>query len=83
MAFIATRRNGTNFDVFVQDLPDGEPEVVGEVSGYHSVNGWSPDGSFLIISRLTSNLNNDLYKLNLESGEATLLTSHEGDARFL
>ena len=24
IAYTATRRNGTDFDVFVQDLPDGE-----------------------------------------------------------
>jgi dipeptidyl aminopeptidase/acylaminoacyl peptidase len=46
---------------------------------------WAPDGSFLIVSRHHSNLNNDLYRLDLANagGEATLLTPHEGDARFL
>ncbi len=82
IAYTATRRNGTDFDVFVQDPPDGEPETVWEVSGYHTVADWSPDGSFLIASRHHSNLDNDLYRLDLESGEAVLLTAHEGDARF-
>jgi dipeptidyl aminopeptidase/acylaminoacyl peptidase len=81
VAYTATRRNGTDFDVFVQDL-DGEPEMVWEVSGYHTVSDWAPDGSALIVSRHHSNLNNDLYWLDLETGEATLLTPHEGDARF-
>jgi dipeptidyl aminopeptidase/acylaminoacyl peptidase len=81
VAYTATRRNGTDFDVFVQEL-DGEPEMVWEVSGYHSVSDWSPDGSFLLVSRHRSNLDNDLYTLDLEKGEATLLTPHEGDARF-
>ena len=88
IAYTATRRNGTDFDVFVQDLGDsdeGEPEMVWETSGYHTISCWAPDSSFLIISRHHSNLNNDLYRLDLEntSGEATLLTPHEGDARFL
>ena len=61
---------------------DGEPETVWEVAGYHTVSGWAPDGSFLVVSRHHSNLNNDLYRLDLESGEAALLTPHEGDARF-
>ena len=82
VAFTATRRNGTDFDVFVQDLPDGEPETVWEVSGYHTISCWGPDGSFLIVSRHHSNTDNDLYRLDLESGEATLLTPHEGEARF-
>jgi dipeptidyl aminopeptidase/acylaminoacyl peptidase len=82
IAYTATRRNGTDFDVFVQDLPGGEPETVWEVSGYHTVAGWTPDGTALIVSRHHSNVNNDLYLLDLTSGEATLLTPHEGDARF-
>ncbi len=85
IAFTATRRNGTDFDVFVQDLEDsanGEPEAVWETAGYHTIAGWSPEGSFLIVSRHHSNLNNDLYRLDLASGEATLLTPHVGDARF-
>jgi len=82
MAYTATRRNGTDFDVFVQELPEGEPEMVWEVSGYHTVADWVPDGRALIVSRHHSNANNDLYRLDLETGEATLLSRHEGDARF-
>jgi dipeptidyl aminopeptidase/acylaminoacyl peptidase len=82
IAYTATRRNGTDFDVFVQDVPDGEPEIVWEVSGYHTVADWAPDGRALIVSRHHSNVNNDLYLLDPESGQATLLTPHEGDARF-
>jgi dipeptidyl aminopeptidase/acylaminoacyl peptidase len=81
VAYAATRRNGTDFDVFVQGL-DGEPETVWEVAGYHTVSDWAPGGSALIVSRHHSNLNNDLYLLDLGSGEATLLTPHYGDARF-
>jgi dipeptidyl aminopeptidase/acylaminoacyl peptidase len=81
IVFTATRRNGTDFDVYVQSL-DGEPEVVWEVSGYHTVADWGPDGDYLIVSRHTSNLNNDLYRLDLATGEVALLTPHEGEARF-
>jgi dipeptidyl aminopeptidase/acylaminoacyl peptidase len=81
VAYTATRRNGTDFDVFVQEL-DGEPEMVWEVAGYHTVSDWTPDGSALIVARHHSNLNNDLYRLDLGNGEATLLTPHEGEARF-
>ncbi|MBA2693557.1 MAG: S9 family peptidase [Rubrobacter sp.] len=81
IAYTATRRNGTDFDVYTQNL-DGEPEMVWEASGYHSVADWGHDGSYLIVSRHHSNVNNDLYLLDLSSGEARLLTPHEGDAEF-
>ena len=45
--------------------------MVWEVSGYHTVSDWAPDGSALIVSRHHSNLNNDLYRLDLETGEAS------------
>lgn len=84
VAYTATRRNGTDFDVFVQELPDGVPRTAWEVPGYHTVADWSPDGSFLLVSRHHSNLNNDLYRLDLTDagGDPVLLTPHEGDARF-
>jgi dipeptidyl aminopeptidase/acylaminoacyl peptidase len=81
IAYTATRRNGTDFDVFVQET-GGEPEMVWEVSGYHTVSDWASDGSFLLVSRHRSNLDNDLYRLDLATGEPVLLTPHEGDARF-
>ncbi len=81
IAYTATRRNGTDFDVYVQDL-DCEPEMVWKVSGYHTIADWGPEGSFLIVSRHRSNLDNDLFLLDLSTGKARLLTPHEGDARF-
>ncbi len=81
IAYTATRRNGVDFDVYVQDLDD-EPALVWEVGGYHTIADWGSDGLSLIVSRHHSNLNNDLYRLDLESGETRLLTPHEGDARF-
>ncbi|CAN5609447.1 S9 family peptidase [soil metagenome] len=80
IAYTATRRNGTDFDVYVQDL-DGEPALVWEVGGYHTIADWGPE-EFLIVSRHHSNLDNDLYKLDLETGEAELLTPHDGEARY-
>ncbi len=84
IAYTATRRNGTDFDVFVQDVGVGaaEPEAAWEPGGYHTVACWGPDGSFLIVSKHHSNVNNDLYRLDLASCEARLLTPHEADARF-
>lgn len=84
IAYTATRRNGTDFDVYVQDLvSESGPEMVWQVDGYHTVADWFPDGSALLVSRHRSNLDNDLYRLDLEGGEAALLTPHRDAARFL
>ena len=85
IAYTATRRNGTDFDVYVQraqGVESAEPRLVWEVSGYHTVADWGHDGTYLIVSRHSSNMDNDLYRLDLESGEVRHLTPHEGEARF-
>ncbi|AHY45470.1 Dipeptidyl aminopeptidase/acylaminoacyl-peptidase [Rubrobacter radiotolerans] len=91
VAYAATRRNGTDFDIYVQEVREsgkgegaepGEPRLVWETEGYHSVAAWGHDGSYLIVSHHTSNLDNDLYRLDLATGEARHLTPHNGDARF-
>lgn len=82
IAYTATRRNGTDFDVYVQDL-GGDPEMVWQTEGYHTIPCWGGDGDFLIVSRHHSNLDNDLYRLDLSTGQAKLLTPHESEARFL
>lgn len=81
IAYTATRRNGTDFDVYVHRV-DGEPEMVWEVSGYHTIADWGHDGTYLIVSRHESNLDNDLYRLDLSTAETSLLTRHEGEARY-
>lgn len=82
IAYTATRRNGTDFDVYVQKVEGGEPEMVWEVSGYHTIADWGHDGTYLIVSQHTSNLDNDLYSFDLSTGDARLLTPHEGEARY-
>ena len=81
IAYTATRRNGTDFDVYVQNM-DGEPEMVWEVSGYHTIADWGHDGTYLIVSRHKSNLDNDLYSLDPATGKIRLLTPGEGAARY-
>ncbi|MGI8649321.1 MAG: S9 family peptidase [Rubrobacter sp.] len=90
IAYAATRRNGTDFDIYVQEVGavgdkpvgPGEPQLVWETAGYHSVAAWGPDDSYLIVSRHGSNLDNDLYRLDLATGETRHLTPHEGESRF-
>jgi dipeptidyl aminopeptidase/acylaminoacyl peptidase len=43
---------------------------------------FSRDGKYVIISRHYKSLSNDLFLVNVETGELTLLTPHEGDVSF-
>ncbi|WP_255168731.1 S9 family peptidase [Natrononativus amylolyticus] len=82
-AFASNRRDEAVFDVYVQERTEtGEAaELVHEGDGWLTVGGFSPDDSRLLVSKAYSNADQDLYTLDLESGEFRHLTPHEGDVR--
>ncbi|WP_254537412.1 S9 family peptidase [Halomarina litorea] len=84
-AFASNRRDESVFDVYVQDRDavGGDTDLVHEGSGWLTVQGWSPDDSRLLVSEAYSNFDQDVYVLDLESGEFVHLTPHEGTARFV
>ncbi|WP_336345538.1 S9 family peptidase [Halalkalicoccus ordinarius] len=81
-AFASNRRDESVFDVYVQGRDDEEAERVLEGDGWLEVGGWSPDDSRLIVTEASSSFDQDVYVLEIESGELTHLTPHEGNVRF-
>ncbi|MFC4248183.1 S9 family peptidase [Natribaculum luteum] len=83
-AFTSNRRDEAVFDVYVQDRDavGDEADLVYEGDGWLTVGGWSPDDSRLLVSQAYSNFDQDLYALDVETGELTHLTPHEGDVRY-
>ncbi|OGO41614.1 MAG: peptidase S9 [Chloroflexi bacterium RBG_16_57_9] len=82
IAFSATRRHPAHFDVYLHELDTGESHLVWETEGYNYPQGFSPDDNLLLIGRANSNLDNDLYLLDLTSGQVGHLTPHQGDVRY-
>ena len=83
VAYATNERDRACFDVIVQDVDTGESRTVLQTDGAYTVECWSPDGRRLIVSRTDSSFNNDLFELDLESGASSLLTTHDGNVRFL
>lgn len=83
IAFSTNERERAYLDVAVEDVAGGEIRTVLQTEGMWYVGGWSPDGQHLVVSRNDSSSNNDLFAVELASGAARLLTSHQGAARFL
>ncbi|WP_256288030.1 S9 family peptidase [Halobellus inordinatus] len=83
-AFASNRRDESVFDVYVQDRDAGgdEAELVAEGDGWLTVGGWSPDDARLIVSEAYSNFDQDVSVLDVETGELTHLTPHDGTVRF-
>lgn len=81
-AFAANRRDEATFDVYVQGRDDEAAEPIHDGDGWLTVGGWSPDDSRLLVTRSHSSFDQDVYVLEIESGELTHLTPHEGTVRF-
>jgi len=82
IAYASNERNRAHFDVVVQHVDSGEARTVLASDGVYAVDAWSPDGQRLLVSRVDSSSNNDLFELAVETGELVLASSHQGAARF-
>jgi len=83
-AFASNRRDESVFDVYVQErtATASDAELVCEGDGWLTAGGWSPDDDRLLVSEAYSNFDQDVYTLDLESGDLTHLTPHEETIRF-
>ncbi|RLM59529.1 S9 family peptidase [Halobellus sp. Atlit-31R] len=83
-AFTSNRRDESVFDVYVQarDREGEAAELVAEGDGWLTVGGWSPDDSRLVVSEAYSNFDQDVSVLDVETGDLTHLTPHDGTVRF-
>jgi dipeptidyl aminopeptidase/acylaminoacyl peptidase len=81
LAYATTRRNGTDFDVFVRDLSTGEERCCYDDGGWPTVGEFSPDGAWLPVALPTERSgDNDLVLLNLETGERRMVAPHDDDS---
>ena len=83
-AFTSNRRDEAVFDVYVQgrDETGNDAEMVYEGEGWLTVSGFSPDDDRLIVSEAYSNYDQDVYVLDIESGDLRHVTPHDGDVRY-
>ncbi len=72
--------NGRDFFLYRMDVFTGDSKMIfGEVPGYNTIGEISQDGNLMIILNLTSNVNDDLYLLDLSTGKHEKLTEDEGE----
>jgi dipeptidyl aminopeptidase/acylaminoacyl peptidase len=83
LAYTSNRRNGTDFDVYVRDLRTGDERCVFDLGGWCDPGTFSLDGRRLAVERATLRPgDNDLYLVDLESGEVEHVSPHEDEALF-
>ncbi len=84
VAFTANRRDTAVFDVYVQgrDERGAEAQRVHEGDGWFTVAGWSPSDDRLAVVEAHSSVDQDVYVLDLESGEFRHLTPGDATVRY-
>ncbi len=82
--FSSNLRHPAFFDLYIQELGQ-EAKLVYQSDETLYPQDWSPDGRYLLFQRANTNLDVDLFLLDLEQpGTAPrLLTPHEGQANFI
>lgn len=78
LAYASNERNGTDFDVYTMDVQTRATKCVFQIGDWCNPAGFSPDGKYLALRREYANDHADLYVCNLETGESTHITPHEG-----
>jgi dipeptidyl aminopeptidase/acylaminoacyl peptidase len=87
-AFTSNRRDESVFDVYVQarDATGDDAERVHEGDGWLSVAGWSPSDDRLLVTEAYSNVDQDVYVLDLDddpsSRDLRCVTPHDDEIRF-
>lgn len=82
IAWSSNRRHNTYFDIYIQNLESLEIRKVWENDGDNHPLKWTPDGASLLIKKSNTNLDNNLGLLQIETGEVSWLTEHDGEASF-
>src|SRR5699024_7522911 len=71
ISYSSNRRHPGYFDVFVQDVVTKETKKVFQFDGICEPVCWLPDGNSIVVSISKTNIENQLFILNLKSEEIT------------
>lgn len=73
--FASTERNGLDFDIYLADLDTAETMRVFDGTYGYQARALSPDGTKLVMSETVGEDSDNLYLLDLESGEVETLSA--------
>jgi dipeptidyl aminopeptidase/acylaminoacyl peptidase len=84
ISYASNKRNPNFFDIYIMDVATGREELVYQQDGSNGVAAWSFDDRYLVVSHSNEqlSLDNDLYLVDTQTKQSTLLTQHQGAAQF-
>lgn len=78
----SNRRSGAAIDAYLYDFLTGEMRLVTENRGVGGFSDVTRDKKYALLNRVVSRGDNNLYSVEIASGQETLLTPHEGPGSF-
>ncbi len=83
IAFSANRDEPSRFDVYVQNVSEPDAKLVQRgPGGFYLAAGWSPDDRSLLVLHMETNVQQNLYVLDVNDGTSRPLTAHQGEAQY-
>ncbi|MDO8995310.1 MAG: WD40 repeat domain-containing protein, partial [Sediminibacterium sp.] len=82
LSFGSNEQNTTGVDFFIYDTNKGNYELAVKNKGTGAIADFSAGNNQVLVTRLASRGNNDLYLFDLTTKEEKLLTQHEGPGTF-
>jgi dipeptidyl aminopeptidase/acylaminoacyl peptidase len=82
LAIASNRRDPNAMDVYLYDVASSELRLVGRNNGIGRITDLSRDGQFAVLYRMASRGDDNLYLLDLATGQEQLLTPHDGPGSF-
>ena len=77
VVFASTERNGLDFDIYTRDTETGEQTMIFEGEFAWWPRSIAPDGKSLLMTQAVGEDSNNLFRLDLESGEVSTLSQPE------
>jgi dipeptidyl aminopeptidase/acylaminoacyl peptidase len=85
--FRSNEENGRDFHIYEMDIATGEhKKIFGDTSGVHgylAIANINHDNTRMIIYRFNSNVDNELYLLDVASGQYQRLTEDDSDVMYM
>lgn len=78
----SNEENKRDFFLYQMDIATGESKKIFSQPGYNAIADISKDNKKLIVATYTSNVNNDLFLLDLESGEFEQINKDDKDVMY-
>ncbi len=77
IVFASTERNGLDFDIYVRNLETGEQRMIFEGEFAFWPRSIAPDGKSLLMTQAVGEDSNNLFRVDIESGDVTTLSQPE------